>query len=183
MSRPRPSAPVVTVVLAVAVVAAYGLELAAGVERTCLAYGLNPAHPTLAAALASLFLHASWPHLLGNLVVLVAAGSLVERAIGSVRFAALYLLAGLAGAALHVAVAPGTLVGCSGSLCGLLAVLGVIRPRLLGFVAGFIAWNVWLAWSGTVDGSSFACHIGGFLIGAIFVLAARAAKSDCLEAA
>jgi len=178
MRRP----PLATLAIALACLLGYRLELAAGVESTCLAYGFDPAHPTLAGALVSLFLHASWSHLLGNVVVLVAAGSLVEREVGSLRFALIYLAAGLAGAALHVAVDANTLVGNSGALCGLLAVVGAIRPRLLGFAAGFVGWNVWLAWSGTTDNVSFAAHLGGFSVGALFVLVARA-RGGVLEAA
>ena len=162
--------PTVTTALVLANVLAYCVELASGVESTCLTSGFDPARPTLSSALVGLFLHASLTHLIGNMVVLALAGALVEREVGSGVFTALYFMAGLAGVGLHLAVDPGTLVGCSGSLCGLLAVVGVLRPRLLGFVAGFIGWNVWLAWSGTTDGSSFACHLGGFLIGAIFVV-------------
>lgn len=166
----RSSSTPATAVLSAAIVAVYGVEVAAGVERFCLAHGLNPAHPTLATALASLFLHASVLHLVGNVAVLVAAGPIVEREVGSVKFTLLYVLAGLAGAALHMAVDANVLVGCSGSLAGLAAVLAVLRPGWCGAVAAFISWNIIMAWTGTVDGTSFAAHLGGFGAGAAFVM-------------
>jgi len=58
--------PLATAALVLAIASVYGVELAAGVEPSCLAHGLSPAHPALASATASLFLHASWAHLLGE---------------------------------------------------------------------------------------------------------------------
>lgn len=172
-----------TAVLAVAVLAVYGIELAGGVEQTCLARGFDRSHPTLTGAVLSLFLHAGWLHVVGNLAVLLAAGSVVEREIGSARFTLLYFAAGLAGAAMHVAVDPSVLVGASGSLCGVLAVVAVLRPRWCGAVAGFMMWNIFLALSGTVDGTSFSAHIGGFTFGAVAVLSARLLSAQAFSAA
>ena len=90
------------------------------------------------------------------------------------RFLALYLAAGIGGALAHVLANPTStdvLVGASGAVCGLLAVAAVLRPRiLLGVAAGFVLLNVWYAFAGTNGVVSFEAHIGGFVIGSLFIV-------------
>lgn len=160
-----------TVLLVIALIGAYVFELASGGHSVCAAHGFVPAHPTFETALSSLFLHdpESLLHLGCNLVFLVVLGSIVEKELGSIRFLALYFAAGLGGAGLHSFVNYGSttpLVGASASLFGLLAVAGVLRPRLLGFVVAFAGVNVWHALVGADGNVSFAAHIGGFAVGA-----------------
>jgi membrane associated rhomboid family serine protease len=167
---------------------AFAAELAAGGSRVCAEYGLVPAHPTLGSSLTSLFMHdpSGWSHVGCNMACLAVFGLAVERAIGSLRFGCLYLASGLAGAALHVLVDPTStdpLVGASGAIFGVLAVAAVVRPRLVGFAASFVALNVWYAVSGAGGAVSFGAHLGGFAVGALFVWAARVARSHCLEVA
>lgn len=173
----RETAPV-TALLALSLVAVFGLELAGGGMAVCDAYGLVPARPSFEAALSSLFLHDpdSLFHLGGNLVFLVIFGGIVERALGSSAFAGLYLAAGLGGAALHIIVNPHAteaLVGCSGALCGLIAFSVVIDRRFVGFVIAFAAVNIWYALAGTGGAISFGDHIGGLFIGVVCALAQR----------
>lgn len=78
------------------------------------------------------FLHGGWLHLAVNLVTLLSVGPEVERAVGSLRLAALYTLGGVAGAAVWlVTVWPldTVLIGASASICGLLGALAALRPR------------------------------------------------------
>lgn len=181
------SAPI-TALLAVALIAAYGLELANGGYSVCKEYGFVAANPSVQSAVSAMFLHdpESLFHLGGNLIFLVVFGVIVERAIGSLGFALLYGLAGLGGAGLHCLVAGNSsvpLVGASGALFGLLAVAGVLRPRMLGFVVAYAGFEVWRALSGDDGGASFGCHIGGFTVGFVMVVLLRVADSDALEAA
>jgi len=169
--------PYVTAALVLANSAVFALELADGVEPTCEAYGLVPAHVTAGGLLGGLFLHAGWVHLVGNMVCLAFAGAIVERAMGHLGFLALYLAAGALGGLLHVLVDPGALepmVGASGAICGVLAVMGALRPRLLGFVVGFVLVNVWFALVGGGAGVSFGTHLGGFAVGVLVVAVAKA---------
>lgn len=178
----------VTALLAVVLVVAYGAEIALGGMSVCAEYGLTPAVFARTGDLAPVFTHtllhdpaAPLGHLGGNVLVLLLAGSIVERDIGSARFVFLYVASGLFGALLHVAIDPSsdvTLIGASGCISGVLAVLGVARPRLLGFVAGFVAWNIWLAWSKSVGDVSFAAHIGGFAAGTLYCITARLAGKE-----
>jgi membrane associated rhomboid family serine protease len=184
--------PLVTVALILANLMAYTLELADGGLAFCEVHGLVPARfmrtGDLEPLLSSMFLHdpATLWHLGGNMVFLAVFGRLVEGSLGHLRFLVLYLAAGVGGALTHVLVDPTAtdpLVGASGAIFGILGVAAVIRPRLLGFVACFFAMNLWDAFTGTGGNVSFGDHIGGFCVGAAFVLAARASQSECLEAA
>lgn len=179
----RSAAPV-TALLTVAVAGAYALELAAGGDAVCDTYGFSPAHATVGTALSSLFVHdpSSFAHVGGNLAFLVILGVVVEREIGSLLFTVLFAAAGLGGAALHSFVEPTTLVGCSGALFGLLAVLGVLQPRMLGFVVAFVGLNIWHAFFGGGGSASFACHIGGFVVGAVFAVCIRFSRNVAVEA-
>jgi membrane associated rhomboid family serine protease len=183
----RSSAPV-TAFLAVAISGVYALELVLGGDRVCETYGLTPAHASVETVFSSLFLHdphSLW-HVGGNLAFLLVFGCIVERAIGSLLFLALYVAAGVGGAVLHVLVDPSStvaLVGCSGALFGIMAVAGVLRPRLLGFVVAFAGINIWHALAGGTDEVSFGCHIGGFFVGAAVVGLMFAFGSEALEAA
>ena len=74
-----------------------------------------------------MFLHGGWGHLLGNALFLWVFGNNVEDLMGAGRFLAFYVICGLAAAAAHVAVDPGSIlptVGASGAISG---VLGAYR--------------------------------------------------------
>jgi len=149
-------------------------------------YGLVPAHPSFTAMVTSMFVHdpSTFGHLAGNMAFLLLSGVVVERELGHLRFLALYLAAGIGGAIMHILVNPAStdvLVGASGAISGLFAVVAVLRPRLFGFVAIFVALNVWRAFTGTDGGVSFGAHLGGFAVGAMFVVVTRV--SGRLEAA
>jgi membrane associated rhomboid family serine protease len=179
--------PLVTAALITGNMFAFAFELANGGMPVCEAYGLVPARVTPGALFSSLFLHDPdhWAHILGNMVCLALAGFIVERAMGHAAFLALYLTAGVAGGLLHILVDPRSLepmVGASGAICGVLAVLAALRPRLAGFVVGFVLVNVWHALAGGGGQVSFGTHLGGFAVGVLAVGLARAAGSEALEA-
>ena len=60
------------------------------------------AHPNWLTAVTHMFLHGGWFHLIGNLWFLWVFGDNVEDAMGGFRFAAFYLVCGLAAFAAHV---------------------------------------------------------------------------------
>lgn len=184
--------PLVTLLLVALNVLAYRLELAAGGNAFCRVFGLIPAKFVHAGnatpLLSSLFLHdpGAITHIVGNMVFLLVFGAVVEETLGGLGLAALYLAAGVAGGLLHVAVDPSStvpLVGASGAIFGLIAVAGVLRPRLLGFAVAFAGLNIWNAFTGGDGDVSFGCHIGGFCLGFLVVLILRAIDSEALEAA
>jgi membrane associated rhomboid family serine protease len=129
-----------------------------------------------------MFLHANLTHLVGNLVFLATFGAIAENELGSVRFTALYFAAGVCGALLHVTVDPyanNAMVGCSGCLFGLIALVAARRPRFLGFALAFGAVEVWHALSGGETSVSFGAHLGGLAAGVLFAMIMRA--TSCVQ--
>jgi membrane associated rhomboid family serine protease len=134
------------------------------------------------APLTHMFLHADWMHVGVNAATLAAFGSPVERLLGGWRYLLLFVLCGLAGAALHVAFYPSDLsemLGASGAISGLFgALLLVLRNsgRMTAMVPFTILWlalQVGLGLFTTTpsgDAIAWAGHIGGFLAGlALFI--------------
>ena len=86
----------------------------------------------------AMFMHASWEHILGNMLFLWIFGNNVEEALGRVRFLVWYLAAGFAAMAAQTAVTisfgtPGDAsipnVGASGAIAGVLGAYFVLLPR------------------------------------------------------
>lgn len=184
--------PVVTVLLVLANLAVFGLELALGGEAVCYAYGLVPAELARSGAVwpvfSSLFLHdpENLSHLVGNMALLAVCGTIVERALGALRFGAVYAAAGAFGALAHLAVDPTSttpMVGASGAIFGVLAVAVALRPRLIVVVAPMTAVNVWWALSGAQNGVSYGAHIGGLVAGVLVATLLRSSNNQALEAA
>jgi membrane associated rhomboid family serine protease len=85
-----------------------------------------------------MFMHASWQHILGNMLFLWIFGNNVEDALGRVRFLVWYLAAGIAAMAAQTAVtliaggandASIPNVGASGAIAGVLGAYFVLLPR------------------------------------------------------
>jgi membrane associated rhomboid family serine protease len=93
-------------------------------------HGYRPAAPSPLALLASLFLHAGWLHLAGNLLFLWIFGPSLERRLGVAGFLALYLATGAAATGLTGLVldTPQPLVGASGAIAGLLGAYFLLLP-------------------------------------------------------
>ena len=166
--------PFVTLALISANLLGFWLEMAAGGYPACEEFGLVPAKLVASGEVtpvfSSLFLHVpgSWAHLGGNMAFLAFFGAVAEGA-GRLRFLALYLAAGVAGALLHVGVDPSStipLVGASAAVFGVMALAAVQHPRLLACVVGCASIEVWRAVTGDLDVSAPA-HIGGFAVGVI----------------
>ncbi len=143
------------------------------------------------AIVTSMFLHGGWFHLIGNLWFLWIFGNNVEDAMGRVRFALFYLLAGAVAALAHVWSEPTSLlpmVGASGAISGVMGAYLVLFPRarvrtLLVLVVFFTvvdlpAFVVLLYWFviqlfagalGADSGVAFWAHVGGFMAGVALV--------------
>lgn len=82
--------------------------------------------------LTSMFVHADFMHLLGNLIVLLAFALPFEERVGHRTFLGLYLAAGLVGALAQVAVEwgnPMLLMGASGAVFGVIGAFAAMYPR------------------------------------------------------
>jgi membrane associated rhomboid family serine protease len=85
-----------------------------------------------------MFMHASWEHILGNMLFLWIFGNNVEDALGHVRFLLWYLAAGVVAMAVQTAVtlefagvgaASIPNIGASGAIAGVLGAYFVLLPR------------------------------------------------------
>lgn len=125
---------------------------------------------------SAMFLHASPDHLIGNCLVLYALGMATEHAFGIARALAIYLISGICGSLLSLALTIGPSVGASGAIFGLSGALIVflyryhtlffIRDKRVGIV--LLVWAIYTVIVGfaTPQVDNFA-HIGGFIGGAI----------------
>ena len=114
-------------------VADYGF-LPCRVDGTCPGLGSS----WVVTAFTSMFMHAGWEHLLGNMLFLWIFGNNVEDALGRVRYLGFYIAAGLVATATQTAV---TLlaanadaeripsIGASGAIAGVLGAYFVLLPR------------------------------------------------------
>ena len=120
------------------------------------------------------FLHAGFFHLLFNMLSLYILGSMLEPAVGRLRFALIYfvsLLAGSFGALLLEPNAP--TVGASGAIFGLMAAAAVVlRNRGIGIMeSGLGIWiGLNLLITFTVPNISIGGHVGGLIGGAVCAL-------------
>jgi membrane associated rhomboid family serine protease len=139
----------------------------------------------------SMFMHAGWVHLGGNMLYLWIFGDNVEDRFGHIRFIIFYLLCGLAATFAQLAFSTGSNVpnlGASGAIAGVLGAYILLFPKgkvrvLQGQqviqVPALIVIGIWIvlqffsgigsiANAGQTGGVAYIAHIGGFLTG--FVL-------------
>jgi len=134
------------------------------------------------------FLHASIMHILGNMLGLYFFGPIVEGQLGARRFLAFYLISGLGGAAMYVALwgigvlggGPYTpMVGASAGIFGVLVAAAYVAPdmqltlwipipmqlplRVWAWVAVGMAAIV--VFSSGQNAGGEAAHLGGALVG------------------
>ena len=118
------------------------------------------------------FLHAGFFHLLFNMLSLYILGSLLEPAVGRLRFALIYfvsLLAGSFGALLVEPDAP--TVGASGAIFGLMgAAVIVLRDRGIGIMESGL--GIWIGLNLLITFApgtniSIGGHIGGLIGGVV----------------
>jgi membrane associated rhomboid family serine protease len=138
------------------------------------------------------FLHGSFIHLALNMFALYVLGQVLEPAIGTARFVAVYLVALIAGSAGALLLSDPTefTVGASGAVYGLfLATIIVARQRGLNQVVtqlGF--WLVLnLVFTFSVPNISIGGHLGGLVggaLGALLVVVAerRLSRRETLRA-
>jgi membrane associated rhomboid family serine protease len=111
------------------------------IERWFLLYGLVPADFNWPAAFTSMFLHAGWWHVGGNLLFLWIFGDNVEDRMGHARFLVFYLLAGVAAALAQTWASPESvvpLVGASGAIAGVMGAYLVLFPHSRVLVLVFL---------------------------------------------
>ena len=223
---PTQAIPYVTVGLIVVNFLVFFYELSLSTQGTQLdtfinAYSLVPCEYTNQCALnpsapsplwitlfSSMFMHAGWTHILGNMLFLFVFGIHVERSMGGLRYLAFYFICGLGANALEIATAVGSNLpglGASGAIAGVLAGYLLLYPSShvrtlipLGFLfwtARVPAWvfiGLWFALQlvdglasisdATSGGVAYSAHIGGFITGLVLVrLFAQSSRVDRLR--
>lgn len=163
----------------------------------CAVYPGTPT-PFWLTLFTSMFLHAGWAHILGNMVFLWVFGSHIERSMGHLRYLVFYFACGLGASVLEIATSansnlPG--LGASGAIAGVLAAYLVLYPTstvrtLLPISYVLIpirlpAWVLIAGWfllqltsgiaslspaAGTAAGGvAYWAHVGGFVTGAVLI--------------
>jgi membrane associated rhomboid family serine protease len=208
---PARSFPLITISIILANCAAfiYELSLGRGLEPFIEQFGVVPAavvawpqsgQPFLAIAvpfLTSMFLHAGWLHLIGNMWYLWIFGDNIEDRLGHVTFLIFYLVCGLGAGIIHTILNSHTeipSIGASGAIAGVLGAYVVSYPfaRIQTLVPIFFFfqileipalivlgfWFVMQFFSGTASlatsnanagGVAWWAHVGGFLIGILII--------------
>lgn len=200
---PRYSLPAVTWFLIALNVVVFMFELSLPVYQRYQFlhdFGVTPRAFTRAAQtvpyatlLTSMFLHASFLHLLFNMWALWIFGDNVEDHLGHFRYLTFYIVCGLAASALQILLDPASAapsVGASGAIAGVMGAYFALFPsaRVLTFFFVFVMWiPAWLVlgyWfvvqflSGAATsiaqastpagpGIAFWAHVGGFASGLI----------------
>jgi membrane associated rhomboid family serine protease len=144
--------------------------------------------------LTSMFLHASWIHVIGNMWMLYIFGDNIEDYLGHFSYLVFYLLCGLAAAFTHIlfnAASRAPTVGASGAIAGVMGAYLILYPRarvLTWFffivVLPFPAWLWLIIWAGEqflsgtaaalaptkqMGGIAFWAHVGGFVVGILLI--------------
>ncbi|MCI0353589.1 MAG: rhomboid family intramembrane serine protease [Acidobacteria bacterium] len=148
--------------------------------------------------LTSMFLHASWLHLLSNMMALWIFGDNIEGYLGHFRYLLFYLGSGVTAAAIHVLFNPSSqvpTVGASGAIAGVMGAYFLLFPSARVFTVVplvVVFWTAWLpAWlvlgywfvvqflggaatslatgSQSAGGIAFWAHAGGFVAGVAII--------------
>ena len=92
----------------------------------------SPSPDSVAHMMASMFMHAGWMHILGNMWFLWIFGNNVEDAMGAGRFVFFYLLCGVIADLAHIGFSPDSvtpMIGASGAVSGVLGAYLVLHPK------------------------------------------------------
>jgi len=153
--------------------------------------GPTPIYLTL---LFSMFMHASWLHIAGNMLYLWIFGDNIEDRIGHAKFLVFYLVCGLAASAAEILFQPNSVIpslGASGAIAGVLGAYLILFPRrqIRVLVArqivnmpAFMVLGLWIVLQvvsqvgvagAQTGGVAYMAHIGGFVAGVALILLIR----------
>jgi membrane associated rhomboid family serine protease len=155
----------------------------------------NPVNDSV-TLFSSMFMHAGWLHLGGNMLYLWIFGNNVEDRFGHANFLVFYLLSGIAATFAQLAFSIGSDIpnlGASGAIAGVLGAYLLMFPQrrvtvllvryvtqlpaliVLGFwfVLQFFSGVGSIAVSSETGGVAYIAHIGGFVAGFVLALILR----------
>lgn len=142
--------------------------------------------------ITSMFMHASWMHIIGNMIFLWAFGPAIEDAMGHASFLLFYLLGGLTAMMAQVFGDPSSTIPCLGASGAIAAVMGafiITYPRdrirtvlffliffrvtfipavfLIGFWFLMQVLNYGVVADVRTGGVAYLAHIAGFVFGVV----------------
>lgn len=166
------------------------LEHISAYDLIVFRYGYRPAEPSLISLGTTMFLHAGWMHLLGNMLFLWIFGDNVEHRLGAFKYLLAYLATGVCATLFFAFFVPDSqvpLVGASGAVSGILGLYFLWFPRnqvkvfiffiiifqvvqiparlVLGFYLLIDNLLPFLINGGGGGGVAHGAHIGGFVAG------------------
>lgn len=181
-------------------------QLPLGIERSVRLAAMVPAAFTNAPPpdafrhmIASMFMHGSWMHLIGNMWFLWIFGNNIEDAMGHFRFVIFYLVCGVLADFAHIAYSPESrvpMIGASGAVSGVLGAYLVLHPKarvttlipiwiFIRFfeIPAFVFLLIWIGIQilsqmasavpsrhpGAGGGVAYLAHIGGFFAGLLLI--------------
>lgn len=148
----------------------------------------------------SMFMHAGWMHLLGNMLYLWIFGDNVEDFLGHGKFLSFYLLCGLGATFAQMSFSLGSTIpnlGASGAIAGVLGAYIVLFPqrrvqvlvlRSVVLLPAVVVIGVWIvlqlfsgigsiaAMAGESGGVAYMAHIGGFAAGLVLTFLLRGSQ-------
>ncbi len=139
--------------------------------------------------LSSMFMHGDIMHIFGNMLFLWIFGDNLENLLGHVRFAAFYIVCGIAAAVAQIVMDTDSIIpmlGASGAISGVLGGYVLLFPQrqvralifsFLTTVPAFVAIGIWIGYQLIVSyltpagtgGVAYAAHIGGFIAGVALI--------------
>jgi rhomboid family protein len=187
--------PLITGLIILVNVIVFGMELTHG-EPFVMQWAAIPAQIVSGhhwiTILTAMFMHASWSHIIGNMIFLWAFGPEVEDTMGRGRYLVFYLFGGLVAMLAQVLANPHSTVpnlGASGAIAAVMGAFLVMYPRdqiksvlvififvKITFLPACLLIGFWfltqLIQAGEVarvqtGGVAYLAHIGGFLFGVV----------------
>lgn len=137
--------------------------------------GVGVAHGEWWRIITGGFLHENLLHIAFNMYVLYVLGSMLEPALGRMRFGLIYAVSLLAGSLGALLVSPHSLtVGASGAVFGVMGAAAVEMrarqiPVMQSGVGGLILINLVISFA--LPGISWGGHVGGLIGGALAAIA------------
>ncbi len=206
-SRRSGTVPVVNIILIIinSLVWLYEVSRGTQFEAFILQHGLIPLHlvqfyrfpggfweNAVAPLFSSIFMHAGWLHVIGNMWFLWIFGDNVEDRLGHVRYLVFYLLCGIGASLIHIFSSPLSripMIGASGAISGVLGAYLISYPHarimtlliifvfirivelpaflflILWFGFQFLSGAAEIATHQEIGGVAYWAHIGGFVVG------------------
>lgn len=135
--------------------------------------------------LSSMFMHGDIMHIFGNMLFLFIFGDNLENVLGHIRYAAFYIVCGVAAAMAQIVMNSDSIIpmlGASGAISGVLGGYLLMFPNrqvkalifnFLTTVPAYVALGIWIVYQIVLGylspsaggGVAYAAHIGGFVAG------------------